>query len=135
MIAFVKANVLPGSRVYTDGLKGFEALQAAGVRHVRRPQPRQGALLKGAPSVVPLADRVIGNLQQWLIGELSAWTFCTFPREFSSLRRPGSLSGAKLILGRFCPSTRAHVRSPVSPAFVSRPPGRRVPMVGSVSCR
>src|SRR6516162_8150463 len=38
MIAFVKANVLPGSRVYTDGLKGFEELQAAGVRHVRRPQ-------------------------------------------------------------------------------------------------
>jgi len=68
MIAFVKANVLPGSRVYTDGLKGFEELQAAGVRHVRRPQPRQGALLKGAPSVVPLVDRVIGNLQQWLIG-------------------------------------------------------------------
>ena len=68
MIAFVKANVRPGSTVYTDGLKGFEALHAAGVTHVRRPQPRPGALLKGAPSVVPLADRVIGNLQQWLIG-------------------------------------------------------------------
>lgn len=26
------------------------------------------ALRTGVPSVVPLADRVIGNLQQWLIG-------------------------------------------------------------------
>ena len=68
MIAFVKQHVRPGSIVHTDGLKGFEELQAAGVKHVRRTQPRQGALLKGAPSVVPLADRVIGNLQQWLIG-------------------------------------------------------------------
>jgi transposase-like protein len=68
MIAFVKHHVRPGSTVHTDGLKGFEELPAAGVKHVRHPQPRQGALLKGAPSVVPFADRVIGNLQQWLIG-------------------------------------------------------------------
>src|SRR5216684_1033032 len=61
MIAFVKQHVRPGSTVHTDGLKGFEGLQAAGVKHVRRTQPRQGALLKGAPSVVPLADRIIGN--------------------------------------------------------------------------
>jgi transposase-like protein len=54
MIAFVKQHVRPGSIVHTDGLKGFEELQAAGVKHVRRTQPRQGALLKGAPSVVPL---------------------------------------------------------------------------------
>src|SRR5207247_2870499 len=58
----------PGSTVVTDGLKGFEDLHAAGVRHVRRTQPRPGALRKGAASVVPLADRAIGNLQQWLIG-------------------------------------------------------------------
>src|SRR5450631_3805052 len=31
-------------------------------------QPRRSALSKGAASVVPLADRAIGNLQQWLIG-------------------------------------------------------------------
>jgi transposase-like protein len=47
MIAFVKQHVRPGSTVHTDGLKGFEELQAAGVKHVRRTQPRQGALLKG----------------------------------------------------------------------------------------
>ena len=68
MIKFVKHHVTPGSTVCTDGLKGFEELQAAGVTHVARTQPRPGDLRKGAPSVVPLADRAIGNLQQWLIG-------------------------------------------------------------------
>jgi transposase-like protein len=68
MIDFVKQHVSSGSTVHTDGLKGFEDLQAAGVKHVRRTQPLRSALRKGAASVVPLADRAIGNLQQWLIG-------------------------------------------------------------------
>jgi transposase-like protein len=68
MTAFVKAHVSPGSTVHTDGLKGFEDLKAADVRHVRRAQPIQTALRRGAASIVPLADRAIGNLQQWLIG-------------------------------------------------------------------
>ena len=62
------ATVAPGSTVYTDGLKGFEGIPAADVQHVPRPQPRRTELRKGVPSVVPLADRAIGNLQQWLIG-------------------------------------------------------------------
>ena len=33
-----------------------------------RIQPLRVELRKGAKSVVPLADRAIGNLQQWLIG-------------------------------------------------------------------
>ena len=65
---FVKRHVKPGATVYTDGLKGFEGLEAAGVSHVPRIQPLRSALRKGTPSVVPLADRAIGNLQQWLIG-------------------------------------------------------------------
>jgi len=68
MIAFVKEHVSPGATVHTDGLKGFEDLKAAGVTHIRRPQPIRSALRGGAASVVPLADRAIGNLQQWLIG-------------------------------------------------------------------
>ena len=68
MIDFVKQQVRPGATVSTDGLKGFEDLQAAGVKHVRRTQPLRSALRRGAASVVPLADRAIGNLQQWLIG-------------------------------------------------------------------
>ena len=61
MIAFIKHHVSPGSTVHTDGLKGFEDLQGAGVTHVRRTQPRPSALRKGAASVVPLADRAIGK--------------------------------------------------------------------------
>ncbi len=68
VLDFVTQHVLPGSTVYSDGLKGFERPQRAGVTHVRRTQPLKTDLRKGVPSVVPLADRAIGNLQQWLIG-------------------------------------------------------------------
>jgi hypothetical protein len=43
-------------------------LQEAGFQHVPRTQPLRIDLRKGGKSVVPLADRAIGNLQQWLIG-------------------------------------------------------------------
>ena len=68
MLQFVRANVAPGSTIYTDGLKGWDGVKAADVRHIGRTQPDKTALRRGVPSVVPLADRVIGNLQQWLIG-------------------------------------------------------------------
>ena len=53
---------------YTDGLKSFTGLQEAGFKHVPRSQPLRIYLREGAKSAVPLADRAIGNLQQWLIG-------------------------------------------------------------------
>ncbi len=68
VLAFVKQNVTPGTTIYTDGLTPFAGLDAAGYRHVPRTQPSRTDLRKGAKSVVPLADRAIGNLQQWLIG-------------------------------------------------------------------
>ena len=68
MRAFVQQHVAPGSIIYTDGLKAYGGLQAAGVQHMPRTQPTRTALRRGTPSVVPLADRAIGNLQQWLTG-------------------------------------------------------------------
>jgi len=68
LLAFLKDNVEPGSTVYTDGLKSFTGLKEAGLLHVPRNQPLRTDLRKGAKSVVPLADRAIGNLQQWLLG-------------------------------------------------------------------
>ena len=68
VLGFLKRNVQPGSTVYTDGLKSFVGLEEAGFKHVPRSQPVRTELRKGTPSVVPLADRAIGNLQQWLIG-------------------------------------------------------------------
>jgi transposase-like protein len=68
LLGFLKENVEPGSTVYTDGLKSFTGLKEAGFQHVPRSQPRPTDLRKGAKSVVPLADRAIGNLQQWLLG-------------------------------------------------------------------
>ena len=61
-------NVDKGSTIYTDGLKGFAGLEEAGFKHIPRTQPRRTELRKGAKSVVPLADRAIGNLKQWLLG-------------------------------------------------------------------
>jgi transposase-like protein len=68
LLGFLKDNVEPGSTVYTDGLKSFTGLKEAGFQHVSRSQPRPTDLRKGAKSAVPLADRAIGNLQQWLLG-------------------------------------------------------------------
>jgi transposase-like protein len=68
LIAFLKRNVAPCSTVYTDGLKSFTGLEEAGFQHQPRSQPLRIDLRKGVKSVVPLADRAIGNLQQWLIG-------------------------------------------------------------------
>jgi transposase-like protein len=68
LVAFLKQNVESRSTVYTDGLKSFTGLEDAGYRHVPRSQPLRTELRKGGRSVVPLADRAIGNLQQWLIG-------------------------------------------------------------------
>jgi transposase-like protein len=65
---FLMQNVAPGATIYTDGLKTFGGLEGMGFKHVPRVQPLRSELHKGAPSVVPLADRAIGNLQQWLVG-------------------------------------------------------------------
>jgi transposase-like protein len=68
IVPFLQQNVSPGSTIYTDGLKSFESLREAGFKHIARTQPLRTELRKGAKSAVPLADRAIGNLQQWLIG-------------------------------------------------------------------
>jgi transposase-like protein len=68
MRAIVQELVAVGSTLYTDGLGAFAGLHAAGYRHIALKQPLRSALRKGARSVVPLADRVVGNLQNWLIG-------------------------------------------------------------------
>jgi transposase-like protein len=68
IIPYLSQNVTPGSTIYTDGLKSFTGLSEVGFKHVARTQPLRSELRKGAKSAVPLADRAIGNLQQWLIG-------------------------------------------------------------------
>lgn len=68
LTGFIGQHIAQGSTIYTDGLKQFSGLPAKGYSHVPRTQPLRGELRKGATSVVPLADRAIGNLQQWLVG-------------------------------------------------------------------
>ncbi len=68
IMSFLTQHVAPGSTIYTDGLKSFSGLLEAGFKHIVRNQPLRSELRRGARSAVPLADRAIGNLQQWLIG-------------------------------------------------------------------
>jgi len=68
IIPFLQQNVALGSTIYTDGLKSVDGLREAGFKHIARTQPLRSELRKGAKSAVPLADRAVGNLQQWLIG-------------------------------------------------------------------
>lgn len=68
MLDFVTRNITAGTTVYTDGLKSFQGLTAAGYEHLPRSQQPPLRLRQGAKSVVPLADRMIGNLQNWLVG-------------------------------------------------------------------
>jgi transposase-like protein len=68
IIPLLTQNIASGSTIHTDGLKSFTGLTDAGFKHVARNQPHRSELRKGAKSAVPLADRAIGNLQQWLIG-------------------------------------------------------------------
>jgi transposase-like protein len=68
IIPFLTRNIEPGATICTDGLKSFTGLSEAGYKHIARTQPLRSELSKGAKSAVPLADRAIGNLQQWLIG-------------------------------------------------------------------
>lgn len=68
IIPFLTRNVALGATIYTDGLKSFSGLTEAGFQHIVRIQPIRSELRSGAKSAVPLADRAIGNLQQWLIG-------------------------------------------------------------------
>lgn len=66
LTAFMKQHLAPGTTIYTDGLKQFTP--PAGFKHIPRTPPPRTELRRGAKSVVPLADRAIGNLQQWLVG-------------------------------------------------------------------
>src|SRR6516225_9237637 len=68
IMSFLSKYVVPGSTIYTDGLKSFSGLLEVGFKHIVRNQPLRSELRRGARSAVPLADRAIGNLQQWLIG-------------------------------------------------------------------
>jgi len=65
---FATRQIAPGTTIYTDGLPSFEVLGASGYTHVPRAQPLPLQLRQGVKSVVPLADRMIGNLQSWLVG-------------------------------------------------------------------
>ncbi len=65
---FAARNIAAGTAIYTDGLPSFEVLATSGYTHVARTQPSALRLRRGVKSVVPLADRMIGNLQSWLVG-------------------------------------------------------------------
>jgi hypothetical protein len=67
-VAFLKEKCVAGFYCIHGRSQEFLGLQQAGFQHVARPHSLRIDLRKGAKSVLPLADRAIGNLQQWLVG-------------------------------------------------------------------
>lgn len=65
MTAFATRNIEPGSTIYTDGMTGYSGLGRAGYVHVAEKQTK---IRLGGKPIVPLVDRAIGNMKQWVIG-------------------------------------------------------------------
>ena len=65
MTDFARRNIEPGTTVITDKMSGFDGLTAAG--YVHKPK-KQENIRHGAEHVIPLADRAMGNMKQWLLG-------------------------------------------------------------------
>lgn len=65
MNAFAVANIELGSTIITDKMTGFDEFSSLGFTHIAT---KQGNIRKGAPHIVPLADRAMGNMKQWLLG-------------------------------------------------------------------
>jgi hypothetical protein len=87
-----RRNDISWSKILSAGLS------EAGFKHIPRVQPLRSELRKGAKSAVPLADRAIDNLQQWLIGTyhgVSRFQLQVYPDEFVFSAQPLSLTYAK----------------------------------------
>jgi len=69
LVAVEKSGKVSG-RARMSVIRDFKSATIITVltKNVARTQPLRSELRKGAKSAVPLADRAIGNLQQWLIG-------------------------------------------------------------------
>jgi transposase-like protein len=65
MTDFARRNIEPGTTIITDKMAGFDGLTGAGYDHAPK---KQGNIRHGAEHVVPLADRAMGNMKQWLLG-------------------------------------------------------------------
>ena len=65
LIPFVQDNVEPGSKVRTDGWKGYEGLEKKGYKHVVRQVSGSG---KTASELLPNVHIVIALVKRWLMG-------------------------------------------------------------------
>jgi transposase-like protein len=65
LISFIKGAIEPGSRVHTDGWKGYSGLRTQGYRHKITIFTRKK---KSASQLLPRVHRVISLLKRWLMG-------------------------------------------------------------------
>jgi len=65
LLPWVKANVAPGTTVYTDGWSGYIGLDKLGYTHRRVFQKRQGV---STGRYLPLVHLIISNVKRWWLG-------------------------------------------------------------------
>lgn len=65
LVPWVKANVLEGALVLTDGLKSYNGLAEVGFAHRRVLQKHEG---KSTGQYLPMVHLIISNLKRWLLG-------------------------------------------------------------------
>jgi len=63
LYAFAEEHITPGTRVRTDGWRGYECLRRGGYDHERNPQPTPQA----AGELLPWVHTVISNFKRWLL--------------------------------------------------------------------
>jgi transposase-like protein len=115
--AFVRANVVEGGVIFTDGWAGYENLKSLGYDH--RPRAQGGK--RNPRNILPRIHRMFSNLKTWLAGThhgIGAKNVPTYLREFEFRfnRRRVPMAAFQTLLGL----TSSHPPQPVRRRRASR---------------
>jgi len=97
---FVRANVEPGSRVFTDGWRSYALLDELGYDH----EPEKTADNRNPGGILPRIHRVFSNLKTWLAGTHHGVDAHYLPRylrefEYRFNRRAKPMAAVQTLLG------------------------------------
>ena len=65
LLPWIGSNIEKGTKIYTDGWKGYNGLQGGGYSHIRTLQTHKG---HKTGKWLPLVHLIVSNLKRWLTG-------------------------------------------------------------------